>query len=261
MVPARELLAPSDVDDEAVDGVHRAVGIVEVTALRRGPDRRQRLHQIVDGGAAVEILTSPGRGKVPPLHERPRRLAQRRAGTVVRGPSGTHLLPEDTPHARAGIGERRFEPPVEDAVEEATRDVLGRHLELRVHARLHRALAQQVGAEAVDRADGRGLELRQRRLQPVALDRGPFRVLPLSFDGRSQPQLQLACRRVREGDRNHMVEARRTARQPFQHATDQRGRLAGSGGRFDDEGRREIRADAVAGGLVGQRGASGHERP
>src|SRR5262249_53800576 len=65
VVTSRDLLAPRDVGDEALDGVHGTVAVVAPVVDRWGrTDASQRLHHRVDGSVAVEILMAPPGGEV-----------------------------------------------------------------------------------------------------------------------------------------------------------------------------------------------------
>src|SRR5262249_21160101 len=156
------LLPAGDVGEEAIDLVHGAVAVVDVVARRRRrTDTGERFHDGVDGRVAVERFPTPGRREVAPLHQLPPRTAESRPGAVLR-PSAANLLAQRTPHTRAGLGELALKPAIEDAAEQASCDVLGRDLELRIDPGLHRPLAEQLGAERVDGADAGHLELRER---------------------------------------------------------------------------------------------------
>ena len=177
------------------------------------------------------------------------RRAEQAARPVLAGAAA-----EDAPHAGSRIGEHRFEPAVVGAVEEHAGDVVGRHLEERVDARLDRPLAQQVGAEGVDRPDPCLLELRQRVGEEPARLRGTARVVAAGLlDVGAETQLQLARCGVREGDRDHAVQAPAACHEDGHHAADELGRLPGPRRSLHDERRFEIGPDALARGLVGER--------
>ena len=178
-------------------------------------------------------------------------------------PPAADLLAERAPDSGTGRGELCLEPAIEDPCEEPTGDVVGSDLELRVDPRLDGSLAQQLRTEGVDRADARRLELRQRLLQARPLRRRATGLVAPALDGVAQPELQLAGGRVGEGDRDHAVEPRATARERRQHAAHQRRGLPRARGSLHQERGREVVADAVAIGLIRQRYAHAgrQERP
>src|SRR2546428_12367966 len=67
------------------------------------------------------------------------------------------------------------------------------------------------------------------------------------------PELQLAGRRIGEGDRHHVVEPGAAGGQERDHAGHQLGRLPRTRGRLDHQRRAEVVADAVARLLVEDR--------
>ena len=81
--------------------------------------------------------------------------------------------------------------------------------------RLDRPLAQQVGAEAVNRADVRLLEVGERRVEAPALRAALAGPLRARFELRAQPQLQLAGRLLGERHRDDLVDVARPAASTF----------------------------------------------
>jgi len=71
--------------------------------------------------------------------------------------------------------------------EETPRRVAGRDLELGIHARFHRALAQEIGAEGVDGADPCFLELGERVHQTLPQGRWAVRVEAGLLDSHAKP--------------------------------------------------------------------------
>ena len=67
-----------------------------------------------------------------------------------------------------GCVEGLLEPSIERRVEQFARNVLGRDFEHRIDARLDRPLAQQIGAERMNRADTRLFELLERAVESRA---------------------------------------------------------------------------------------------
>ena len=95
-------------------------------------------------------------------------------------------------------------------------DVFGRDLEHRIDARLDRALAQQIGAERMDRADARLFELRRARRSSRARSASSrIGSLARALDFGAQPQLEFARGFLGEGHRDDSVKlARARARSP-----------------------------------------------
>src|SRR5262249_50953582 len=202
-VAPRELLASSDVGHEALDLTHRAVGTV--APLSDGwwrSDAGERVHERVDRGLSVERCAPPGRREVAPLRQLPRRAAQAATRAVVRRATVSRLA-KRAAHTRPRVGELVLEPALEDAREVTARDVLGRHLESRIHPGLDGSLAQQLGTEGVNGPDARHLELGKRVLEPPAVLGRSGRVLSLALDRGAEAELQLTRRRVGEGDGHH----------------------------------------------------------
>src|SRR5262249_62302010 len=112
------------------------------------------------------------------------------SGAVLESPSAP-LLAQPAPDALTRRCQLPLEPAIEDAREQAARHIVGGHLELRINPRLHRPLAQQLGAECVDGADARDLELRQGVPQVLTLGRRSALVLTVALDRRTQAELQL----------------------------------------------------------------------
>ena len=118
----------------------------EVVQRRRGVvDLRSR-----SNGGRVQAA-----GEVAPLRQVPRGPAQAIDRAVVAAERGA---PQRAPHAFGRIGQLLLQPASERLVEQPRRRRLGEDLEQRIDPRFDRALAQQVGAEAVDGADVRLLE-------------------------------------------------------------------------------------------------------
>ena len=126
------------------------------------------------------------------------------------------------------------------------------NLEERVDPCLDRPLMKKVAAEGVDRADARKLQFLERAVQPIAFLARRFR--PRLLDLAAEAQLHLAGRLFGEGDRDDPVErAGASADQP-DDPTDQRGCLAGSRRRLDEEARAELGQDPAACLSVGEIG-------
>src|SRR5205807_167862 len=131
----------------------------EVALVRRhglGAERRQVGHDLVDLAVALEGGARPRRREVAPLDQLARGALENGARATGPGPPS-----EDATNPDTRMIELRLEPAREGAREEHARHVVGRDAEERVHAGFDRPLAQQLGAEGVNGADARGLELRQ----------------------------------------------------------------------------------------------------
>ena len=232
---------------EAILGIPRRVG---------GPELRQLGHERVDRAIPVERgVAPPGRGEIPSLDELARCTAEQGAGSLLAGSPA-----EETADGLARLGEGRLEPAVEGPVEERSRDVVGGDLEEWVAARLDRPLAEEVDAERMNRPDARLLELGECVGQAGAPRIAGRGVLACGLDRRPQAELQLARRRVGEGDGDHAVEAAPARGEHGHHAAHELARLAGPRRGLDHERPVEIVADAVARGLIGEgpRPGGGH---
>src|SRR5262249_19974776 len=148
--------------------------------------------------------------------------------------------------------ERRLEPSREGLVEQTILLVLGRDLEERIDLGLHRALAEDVRAERVDRSDPRRLELLERLVEPIELGGAAVRrsravddaLVSRALDLGAQAKLHLARGLLGEGHGDEVAAAareRRAARsEEGEDAFDERRRLAGPGRSLDDERRAEV---------------------
>ncbi len=104
----------------------------------------------------------------------------------------------------------------------------------------------------MDGSDRRFLQRFERLLQPLTLNRvcrGRSSLVELL----SEPDLQLAGCLMGEGDGHKAIHSGRTLGQHLHDARHQLCRLAGSGGRFDNEALPERLADDSPSGCVGAR--------
>ncbi len=202
-------------------------------------------HGAVERGAAVQPVAPPRAVEVTVLGQvhpgAPQELARRR---VV----AAHLAPQEPPHALGRVADDALEPGVERLAEKPLLLLARGDVEDRVDARLHRPLAQQVGAERMDGADGRHFESSQRRGEALALLGRAFRARRLQLA--AQAQLHLARRQVGEGDGQDAVEPGAPRAHQLDDARHQLGGLARPGRRLDDESGVQVAADALAGRLV-----------
>ena len=161
-----------------------------------------------------------------------------------------------------GVGQGRLEPGVEGLPE--NRLGVRQHLEAGIDLRLHRPLAQQVGAEPVDGADLGFLEMgdgvldvlgagRARRRVPAGRRRSTRALKPLP-----QAQLQLAGGLLGERHGEDLADLGRARRQHVDDAGDQLRRLPGAGRRLHEEALAERRPDALARRGVDQLGSRRH---
>ena len=189
----------------------------------------------------------PGRIEVAPVHQLERRAARNRTRPRAR----RQIAPtQQPPHALARIVQDFFEPSLERGVEHLARNVLGRDFEHRIDVRLHRPLAQQVGAKRMNRSDPRFFELLQRQVETRARLAQRFGVLARAFDFGAQPQLQLARRLFGE---RHRDDSRQLAASRPDHRHDsihQRRGLAGARRRLDHQRDVEVVANPIAHRLV-----------
>ncbi len=229
---------------------------VEVVAGALGPggllrELHRALDEGIDGVLAIERTDLPGSGEVAELDKRPSGAIE-----LVDRPFVVPCLPPDeTPHSRRRIPEGLLEPTVEDSTVDTFGLILGRDLEQRVDACLERTLSEEVGAESMDGADVRLFELGEAALEPrrhLVVARGAARAADF-LELSPEPELQLTCRFLGEGDGGETRELAPAAAHHFDDAAHERRRLSRSRRRLDDECRVELLADRPSGGLVGER--------
>ena len=181
----------------------------EVGALVQQRDHRE------DRVLAIEGIPRPWRGEIAPFREIPRRPAQPVDRPIV--VPAERRSAERPANALRRTRQLLLQPAAERLVEQTLRSGFGQHLEQRVDAGLDRPLAQEIGAEGVDRADVCFFELRAARgrrararcrvarwLSPAAaFDVEPF----------AQAQLQLAGGLLRERDGNDLADVGPALRQ------------------------------------------------
>ena len=222
----------------------REIAVPPARLPRERGERRESIHDAVDLRPAIEGSALPRGLEVPVIEQLLRGSPQAgsrpyRVGTAC--PSS-----EDPPHAFRGIRERALEPGVEGTVQELALLVLRCDLEERVHSGLDRALAQQVGTEAVDRPDVSDLELAECTVQEPSFRRRDALALPGSLDLRPQAELHLPGSLLGKGDRHDSLERRSAALEQGDDAGDELGRLPGSGRCFDEERGVEVLSDPTA---------------
>ena len=230
--------------------------------VRQGGEAHQVPDHFVDGRLAPEVrFPAPGPFEVPPFRQLPGRAPQapRRAVAARLTERGPVPAPERAPHARRRVVQGRLQPAVEHLPEQALRAAVVENLEPGVDAGLHGALPQQVGAECVDGADLRLLQVGDGLVEaPVALGGGgvgPGRggVPPGLLERSSKPQLQLARGLLGEGDGQDLVHGGAPGREHLDDALHQDAGLPRPGGRLHDDRLVERRPDAVPDVRVGER--------
>ena len=224
------------------------VGLAEFGKLAERFDLRDYR---VDFGVARDRRMPPRRIEVAPVHQLERRLPRDRARPRARRQIAP---PQQPPHPFAGMVEDFLEPSLERGVEHLARHVLGRDLEHRIDLRFHRPLAQQVGAERMNRPDARFFQLLERQIEARAPFAQRFGALPRALDFRAQPQLQLARRLLGE---RHRDDSRQLAAPRPDHRHDsihQRRGLAGARRRLDYQRDVEVVANPIAHRLIGYDG-------
>ena len=200
-------------------------------------------HERLDLGVAIEGVSRPRRGEVPPLHELPRGLPKAVHRSVF---AAKCRPPQRAPHAIGRIREHFLEPAPERLVEESCRRGLGQDFEERIDAGLDGALAEQVGAERVNGANVCFFELRERQIQTPALSSIRSGAHPRVVQPFPQPELELAGGLLRERDGDDVADVRLALGDDVDDPPDERRRLAGAGRGFDDERRVESGGDERA---------------
>ncbi len=251
-------LAPGHLFGEAA---HFGERLGEVFVARRvglGAERAEREeigHEAVDDGVAIERVATPGSGEVPVAAELPRGLAQGLPGAQAVAPA--RAAAEDAAHPLRRGAERLLEPGVEAVLEEPLGLLLGHDLEEWVDARLDRKLPEHVGAERVDGADARHLEVPERAIEVLPNGGRDAALVARPLEAGAEAELHLAGGLLGERHGDDAVEVREPGAQDRDDAVHQHGGLAGAGRCLDEEGGPEVLADASARGVVGRRGFEG----
>ena len=157
--------------------------------------------QAVDIAGAIERRSRPRRFEVAPLRQLPGCAAHPIDRSVFPGRpvvSGPHRAAQRPPNTLGRLGKLRLDPAAERFIEEALGLTLGQDGEQRVDVGFDRPFAQQLRTEAMDRADVRFLQPRQRHVQP--LFHVPIRPGALPFQRLTQAELQLAGCLLGKGD-------------------------------------------------------------
>lgn len=136
-------------------------------------------------------------------------------------------------------------PRAQRAVDKPTPFIVAEHLELRVHLRLHRSLAEDLGTPSVDGAHVCRVELARCGLEARTLDRiGRSLVRPVQLG--PEPEAKLSGGLVRERDRHGSGQSATTGAHEPDHPADQLRGLASSRGRLDPQRGFEVLPDPAA---------------
>jgi hypothetical protein len=212
----------------------------------------QRGDDPIDLGVTVERRPIPGSWKVAPVGEQAAGAAEpvdRPAGVIAGKAAEPAAAAQCAPCALRRIPQRLLKPRAERPPIDAVGLRLGQHDEQRIDARLHGALAQQLGAEPVNSIDVRFLERFEREVQSVA-NLASRRVGALLFQLFAKPQLELARRLFSEGDGDDLDHGGAPGREDPKDAVHQLGGLAGACCRLDDQRVVEILGDGAAGIVI-----------
>ncbi len=189
-------------------------------------------HEVMDAGVAAERDTTPGSRKVPPRRQGPTGVAQTPCRPIL---GSRRFSPQRASQALGWVLESHLQPALERFGIQPLRFRLGQHPKLRIDARLHGPLAQQLGTEAVDRVDAGLFQPGKSIFEVPPCRRGRRHPVSCLLQARAQAQLELSRRLLRKGHRDQAVNRRAPMRQRCDDTIDQLGRLAGAGSRFDDD--------------------------
>ncbi len=211
----------------------------------------------VDLTVARERRRLPRRIEIAPVEKLQRRPARDRPWTAARGQIAA---PQQSAHPLARIFEHLFEPSIECGIEHLARNFFGRDFKPWIDLRLHRTLAQQVGAKRMDRADSRFFELPERLVQARAHLAGESGSVARPLDFSAQPELQLTRGFFRERHRDDPSELAAPRLDHRHDSIHQRRRLPGPGRRLDHQRGVEVVANSIANLLIGcdRRSHRGH---
>jgi hypothetical protein len=232
------------------------IGVESVGRRRAGGNARvQAMHpgdQRVDRRVAVERAPLPRRPEVAPAGHLPARAPKPVDRIAVeRAPA------ERAPQAFGRSLELLGQPGVEGAAVERLGLGLGQHLEARIRSRFDGPLVEEIVAEAVDRANARLFQVRDRVLEPRAPRASFGRALALLLEPGAQPELQLAGRLLGERERRDRLDGSPPLGEHVDEACHQLARLARAGCGLDHERLVERGPDTLALDLVDQ-GCHGH---
>src|SRR5262249_34941702 len=153
---------------------------------------------------AIEGVAAPGRREVAPLHERPACAFEAFDRAMLGIEART---PERATNTLWWIFELTLQPVAEDFAVEPLGLPFRERRELRIEPRRDRSLAQEVRAEAVNRADVRLLEIRERCVE-MAMHGVRGRARALDFETGAQTELQFAGRFLGERHGDDAIDRR-----------------------------------------------------
>src|SRR5260221_4855514 len=119
--------------------------------------------------------------------------------TWPQGVPVARATPENAAHPLRRVGEDLLEPAFEGLAVKPLLLVFRSDLELRIDAGLDCALAQEIRAETVNRADAGLFEFGKRRVEPRPFDFIRSRLYPALLDFGTQPELHFTSRFLGEG--------------------------------------------------------------
>jgi len=180
---------------------------------------------------------------------------QHRRGSLAQGVAPRverDTEPDGSQEGGVACGEFDLEPLLPHSFADERCGQFVGHLEARVHSRLDGALAQEIGAEAVDRADLRVAQVveRLREGSPLLLVSA---LADQALEFGADAHLQLARSLLCEGHRGGLAESRLPAPNEVEQASDEHAGLPRARGGLDREARLQVRLGARAIGVVGRR--------
>ena len=195
------------------------------------------LREARERAGPIEALASPRGGEITPL----RQLQSCAAQSLERGvlvclshPRQAARPTERTPDTLGRVLETFFEPAGKRLIEETLGLPLGEHAEQRVDPCFDGTLAEQVGAEPVNGADVRLLEVLDGVLE-TRCGGGIARRAALLVQPLPQAKLQLARGLLGERHGNDLVHARAPGREHQENPVHELGCLARTRRRLDHE--------------------------
>ena len=229
---------------------------------RRAREPRDLVHASEDAlqvGVPCERVAPPRACKIAPFGQLAARPANPfdRPVVVIAAVARPDAAPQRPPHAVRRMFQVVVQPGTKGLVEDALGARFGENLEQRIDASLHWPLAQEVGAEAMNRADVRFFQPLNGVRQSALLG-GVSRALTQTLEVLPDAQLQLAGRFLGERYRDDLLDTRAAAREHVQDSRHQLRCLAGAGRRFDDHSLVECLANQLTIDGVGQ--DEGHGR-
>src|SRR5215467_4196346 len=204
----------------------------------------QQIERAGDRRCPIEWRPSPRRRELAPLGERPSGLAEPidRSIAVAAAKRWRTGSSQGAAESFRWPGEGLLQPGLKGARVQMIGLWLRQDGEERVDAGLDRALADELGAKAVNRVDVRFFEALERVVETFLCRRIAGLSTP-DFERLPQAQLQLARGLFSERDGHYLLDAVRTGFEHAQNPVHQLGRLAGAGRGFDHERVVQVVAD------------------